>query len=263
MRVIKAKNFAKKTMFVLIVVFSINIQAQEKPTDFLKDYFLVGAFGQYTNNLKGNVVKEDPTVNFEVASYITPQFGVVVNVYQTQHFNFKTGLIIKPKVDKFNYNFTKEQTGADHDVSYWASSSGDDNMWSVPLIAEYIVPISKRVKWMIAPSFTMSFYQFFGGYGIEGFGPPPTAKITETDDDRSEQWFHTSAEISTGFYFLFKHFMLQPEFRYSKSFNTLKSGSYVTENYRTEPSSSTGTFTQSGDYWGVSLTVYIKKKRKK
>ncbi len=255
-------NFKTAISLVLIVVFYTKLQAQEKPTDFLKDYFLVGAFGQFTNNLKGDVVKEDSSVNYDVASYISAQFGIVVNIYQTTHFNFKTGLIIKPKVDKNNYHFTKEQTGADHDVSYWASSSGDDNMWSIPLIAEYIVPISKRVKWMVAPSLTLSLYRDWGGYGIEGFGPPPTAKITDTNDDRSSQWFHTSAEISTGFYFLFKHFMLQPEFRYSKSFNTLKSGSYVTENYRTEPNSSTGTFTQSGDYWGVSLTVYIKKKRK-
>ena len=140
--------------------------------------------------------------------------------------------------------------------------SGDDTVWSLPLIAEYIVPISKRIKWMVAPSFTLSIYRYFGGSGVSGRGPTPPATIFISYDNRSEQWFHTSAEISTGFYFLFKHFMLQPEIRYSKSFNTLKSGSYVTENYKTDPSSSTGTFTQSGDYWGVSLTVYIKKKRK-
>ena len=51
--------------------------------------------------------------------------------------------------------------------------------------------------------------------------------------------------------------MLQPEIRYSKSFNTIKSGSFTTENYLTKPHSSKGTFKTSGDYWGVSLSVYI------
>ena len=56
--------------------------------------------------------------------------------------------------------------------------------------------------------------------------------------------------------------MLQPEIRYSKSFNTIKSGSFTTENYLTKPHSSKGTFKTSGDYWGVSLSVYIKKRGK-
>ncbi|MDC9723866.1 MAG: hypothetical protein PSN34_13990 [Urechidicola sp.] len=255
-------NFKTAISLVFIVVFFTELHAQEKPTDFLKEYFLVGAFGQFTRNLEGEVIKEDPTINYHLATYSSVQFGLVVNVYQTQYFNFKTGIIVKPKKEREEFNFTKEQTGSEFEYSYWTELSGDDTMWSVPLIAEYIVPLSKRIKWMVAPSLTLSFYQDFGGYGIHSRGPTPPATILTFNDDRSEQWFHTSAEISTGFYFLFKHFMLQPEIRYSKSFSTLKSGSYVTENYRTEPNSSTGTFTQSGDYWGVSLTVYIKKKRK-
>ena len=253
----------KTTMsLVLIVVFSIPGMAQESATNFFKDYYAIGAFIQYTNNSKGTVVKEDPTVNYALPSYITAQYGFVVSIHQTKHWNFKTGLIIKPKVLKESLNFTKEQTGANFDFGFTSILSGDDNMWSVPLIAEYIVPISNKVKWVIAPSFTISIYKDFGGSGENSFGSSPAAKMIFINDNRSKKWFHTSAELSTGFYFVFKHFMLQPEIRYSKSFNTLKSGSYTTENYRTNPSSSTGTFKQSGDYWGFSLSIYIKKKRR-
>ena len=69
-----------------------------------------------------------------------------------------------------------------------------------------------------------------------------------------------STEISTGFYVLFKHFMLQPEFRYSKSFRNTFSGTYIVENFKTEPNNFKGSFSQSGDYWGVSLSIYIKKR---
>lgn len=250
-------NYLKTTMSILlIVVFSTTGTAQENATDFLKEYYPIGVFGQYTNNSKGTVVKEDLTVNYDLLSYVTAQYGFVYNVYQTKRWNFKTGIILKPKMEKVGLHFTKEQTGRDFDFRYTATVSGDDKMWSFPLIAEYIVPLSDKVKWVIAPSFTISIYKDFGGNGLNA----RTAKIWHINDDRSDVPLHTSAEISTGFYFSFKHIMLQPEIRYSKSFNTLKSGNYTTENYLTTPNSSTGTFKQSGDYWGFSLTVYIKKK---
>ncbi|MCF6279184.1 MAG: hypothetical protein L3J14_02435 [Flavobacteriaceae bacterium] len=253
-------NFKMTMSVMLIVVFSTTGIAQENATDFLKDYYPIGAFIQYTNNSKGTVVKEDPTVNYGLPSYVTAQYGFVYNIYQTKRWNFKTGLILKPKALKESLNFTIEQTDANFDFPITTVLSGDDKMWSFPLIAEYIVPISNKVKWIIAPSFTISIYKDFGGSGLNSRGPSPAARMIFVNDDRSDKPLHTSAELSTGFYFPLKHIMLQPEIRYSKSFNTLKSGSYTTENYRTTPNSSTGTFKQSGDYWGFSLTVYIKKK---
>jgi hypothetical protein len=53
--------------------------------------------------------------------------------------------------------------------------------------------------------------------------------------------------------------MLQPEFRYSKSFRDVFTGHYTVENFKTEPHNSKGTFKQSGDYWGFSLSIYLKK----
>ncbi len=253
-------NQFKTTMSILlIVVLTTTIHAQENATDFLKDYYPVGAFVQYTNNAKGEVVKEDPTVNYDLLSYVSAQYGIAFNVLQSKKWNFKIGLVLKDKKEKVAFNFTQEQTGGNVNYIYTETVSGDDTMWSFPLIAEYIVPISNKVKWIIAPNFTVSYYKDFGGYGLNS---REGTRIWNFIDNRSKKWFHSSAEISTGFYFLFKHIMLQPEIRYSKSFNTLKSGSYTTENYRTNPSSSTGTFTQNGDYWGFSLTIYVKKKGK-
>lgn len=248
------------TMSIMLIVVSSTVTAQENTTDFFNDYYKVGAFVQLTENARATVVKEDPTVNYRQPPYLTAQFGFVVNVYQMNRWNFKTGLIIKPKMLKESYNFTQEQTGSNRDYIYHTYLSGDDNMWSFPLIAEYILPISEKVKWVIAPSVSLSIYKDFGGSGIHSRGPSPPATINTVNDDRSNKPLHTSAEISTGFYLLFKHFMLQPEIRYSKSFNPIKSGSYTTENYRTNPSSSSGTFKQSGDYIGFSLSIYVKKK---
>ncbi len=256
------KNSILKTAMslVLIVVFNSKTTAQEKmsATGFLKDYYRISGFSQYTNNRAGTVVKEDPTVNYDILSNITPQLGLLINVYQTNHWNFKTGIVLKPQILKEGYIFTREQTGLDIDFSYSTELSGDDTIWSLPLVAEYIVPLNNRIKWMLAPSFTISNYRDFGGSGLNA----RRARILSIMDDRSSKPLHTSAELSTGFYVLFKYFMLQPEFRYSKSFNTIKSGSFTTENFLTVPDGSTGSYKISGDYWGVSLNIYIKKLRK-
>jgi len=260
---VKNKNIKTAMSIILIVVFTTQLKAQEKPTSFLKKYYSMHAFVQYTNNIKGVVIKQDPSVNYDILSYITPQFGVLFNVFQTNNFNFKVGIVLKNKMLVEGFNFTQAQTNSSYgDFSYITELGGDDNMWSFPFIVEYIYPINKRIKWMVAPSITVSSYRDYGGYGLSAFGPIPRAALYTTKDNRGDKPIHSSAEISTGFYLLFKHFMLQPEFRYSKSFTTLKSGSYVTDNYRTGANNTTGTYTLSGDYWGFSLSIYVKKKNR-
>ncbi len=245
---------------VLIVVFTQETIGQEKATNFLKDYYPIAAFGQYTKNKAGTVIKEDPTVNYEILSNVTAHYGITYNVYQTNHWNFKTGIIIKPQTLSEGFNFTKEQTGLDFNYAFPTRfSCSPCYILSVPLIAEYIIPINHRFKWVIAPSFTISYYRDFISKGLHIIS---SVSFITNDDDRTSKPLHTSAELSTGFYILFKHFMLQPEFRYSKSFNTIKSGSFTTENYLTEPHSSKGSYKISGDYWGISLSVYIKKRGK-
>jgi len=209
-------------------------------------------------NAKGVVVQEDPSVNYDLIKYPTAHFGILYNIYQYKNWNFKSGMIFKPKAERKLLNFTKKQTGLNSDIKYQFTSSGGDFMTSVPLVAEYIVPISNSIKFSIAPSFSLSWYNDHGG----GSGHVRNgAAIYAFDDDNSDKPFHASAEISAGFYFLFKHFMLHPEFRYSKSFKDIKTGYYITENYLTEPHSSKGTYKQTGDYWGLSLSLYLKKKK--
>ena len=99
--------------------------------------------------------------------------------------------------------FTKEQTSGNLDYIYEEFVSGDDTMCLFPLITEYIVPLSDKVKWIIAPSFTLSIYKDFGGEGT---------RIIHINDDKSNKPLHTSTELSTGFYFPFKHFMLQQKY---------------------------------------------------
>ncbi len=249
---------------LLITVFFQKSMAQDNTLDFLNDYYCIGAFAQYTVDRAGVVYKQDPNLNYDLLEFSVPQLGIVINrVYQYKNFNFKTGLILKYKLIKEHLLFTKEQTGLEYDSELLSSLSSDDKIISIPLISEYVIPLSHRIKWVIGSSFSIGYYrgQEGGSVHIRGVHQNRTSLYIYYDGYDKNPLF-TSAEISTGFYFLFKHFMLQPEIRYSKSFRDVLTGHYVTENFVTEPHNSSGTFKQSGDYWGISLSVYIKKRGK-
>ncbi|HFS67712.1 MAG TPA: hypothetical protein ENK67_05815 [Flavobacteriia bacterium] len=250
--------------FVLTTVTLQQIKAQDKPLAFLKDYYRTAVFAEYAKNYSGQVFKEDNSINYDILDFVTPNLGVTINIYQYKNWNFKTGFVLKYKLLRQKQNLTKEQTGRPYDYKLLTTLSSDDRMNAVPLIAEYILPISKRTKWLISGSFTFAYYrgQEGGGVTIMGVNSPNPITFLKYYDGYEKNPLFTSAEISTGFYFLFKHFMLLPEIRYSKSFRDVFTGHYTIENLVTEPHNSSGTFKQSGDYWGISLSIYIKKRGK-
>ena len=248
---------------VLSGFFNLKVQAQT--ANFLKDYYGTAAFSQFTVDKAGVVYNDDGVKpNFILESFIVPQLGVTFNVYQYKNWNFKTGFILKYKITSEKYSFLKEQTGRPYDYKFQVWFDSGSKMNAIPLIAEYILPISSKTKWLISGSFTFAYYRGQEGYDetILGKNDPNPKTLMIYYDGYDKNPLFTSAEISTGFYFLFKHFMLQPEIRYSKSFRDVLTGYYVSENFLTEPHNSGGTFKQSGDYWGISLSVYIKKRGK-
>jgi len=248
----------KTVMSILLVTVSTQVRSQNSNL-FLQNYYKLGFFGQSGIDSKGVVKKEDSSVGYDLLKYKSYQFGLLYNIYQEKKWNFKTGFILKFKSTKEHLYFKKEQTGYNRDISFIQSTYSSSRMYSVPLITEYIIPLSNRIKWEISPSLTFSYYTGQEGDGGNFIG---SAKIYEFYDGYKKNPLFLSAEISTGFYILFKHFMLQPELRYSKSFRPILTGYYETEGFLTEPHSSKGTFEQSGDYWGLSLSVYLKKKKK-
>lgn len=250
--------FSKTAMsLLLIVVFTNVLYAQKNTTSFLKDYFLLGTFTQYTNNFNYDLYLEDPTVNLEYLPYNSLQFGVVVNVYQTKKFNFKTGFIFKPRFNKKRIIFTSQQTNLPYDATIITIGSSGLKLKEIPLIAEYIVPISNKIKWYIAPGFSINWMKDYGGGEgniLNGAG------VFVTYDDLSDNIFFFDFNLGTGFYFLLKPFLLQIGFRYSKSLTPVEKGDILIDNFQTVPHSSTGTMKESGDYYGIYLSIFIKRR---
>ena len=251
----------KTAMSILLIVVFCNKAKAQANNSFLKDYYRFGIFGQYTVEKAGVVYKEDPNVNFDLKKYVVQQTGIIFNAYQHKNWLLKTGIILKHKMTHEKYIFTRAQIDRAYPVVRGFTFDVGARMYAIPIIAEYIVPITKRIKWEIAPSFSLAYFTGQEGSTLFSFNidrpNPPTMEVLF--DGYYKNPLFSSAEISTGFYVLFKYFMLQPEFRYSKSFRDVLTGYYTVKDFKTEPHNSKGTFKQSGDYWGFSLSIYVKK----
>jgi len=253
----------KNIILLLILNFGATLYSQENTTQFLNQYKKWSVFWQYTLNKAGTVKKQDNSVQFSVPLYVNKRFGILYNVYKTNQLNFKAGVLYEIKSNVTNIIFTKEQTGWYKDFEYpIILYDNETKMWSIPLIVEYIKPLSKNIKWVIGTNITISYYTSFFGNVEVPFEYDSTKSILITYNNLSKNPIHTSGEISAGFYFLLKPLLLQTELRYSKSFSTLKSGSYLTKNFINSANNTTGTYKQSGDYFAFSLTVTFRKKKK-
>ncbi|HHC79493.1 MAG TPA: hypothetical protein ENK46_06395 [Flavobacteriia bacterium] len=80
--------------------------------------------------------------------------------------------------------------------------------------------------------------------------------------ETQEKQFQASINLSVGIYFIFKKYMLQTNIVYNKTFKNLLVGEYQFGNLLvSEPTR--GNYIVSGDFIGLSTTIYFKKRTKK
>ncbi len=251
--------FSKTAMSILLIVVCMNDGfGQDNELDFFDNYIRTGAFVQYTHNFNYDLYLEDPSVNIELLPYKTATYGFLINIYQTHHFNFKTGLIFKPLMVRNKILFTSSQTGLEFDLLLLYGADAGKKLFGVPVLAEYLTPLSNKIIWSISSGVTVN---WLGNYKMGVTNIRNDAKIDLEINYKNK--ITLDGQLATGFYFLFKPFMFHLEFRYSKSFTPIVKGKIFIENFQTIPHNSLGRFNQSGDYYGVSLSIFLKKGKKK
>ncbi len=82
--------------------------------------------------------------------------------------------------------------------------------------------------------------------------------VKTTDND----FFQTSLQMGAGVYFLFDKMMVHTNILYNKSFKDLFQGEFQF-GYLDVSKPTRGYYTVSGDYLGLSATIYLKKRVKK
>lgn len=257
---IKLNLQIRTVSLVLTVFFGLSICAQEA-TSFLKDYYLIGIQGNYLRFKEGQTKSvEDPIIAYNIDEVNGALYGVIVNVWNKNHWNFKTGLLLKYSEIAESYFFPKEQTGLTYDFALRTRFGTESHIKSIPLYAEYIVSVSKTIKPYLVAGPTFGYLKEYGGGGYHKHG---TSELEIVFDDNLDNPFYMNFEVGAGIYFLLKHHMMQLQFTYSKSLTNILEGNYTVSNIIGQDyTSTTGTLSQSGDYWAVGLSFYIKKRGK-
>lgn len=254
-------NFIKTVISVLLITvfWMVSLKAQTAKQLFENNHKwginvqLNNYFG--SNNYKAN----SNNYYFKINSSYVPAVGVRYNFLQTKNWNFNAG---------FQVNFFGDRdeefiaaTEITLNGGWWGSgSSGLEAILYVPITAEYIFPTKQKVNYSLGAGLGMSYYQY--NEGLSGYLEIGHIPISSEDYIGNGNYF-TSGHIMASMYFKSKGGTLfQASLTYKKSFKDFRKGEYSFTNLQQSPDI-TQKFSQSGDFIGLSLTTYFKKKSNK
>ncbi len=217
---------------------------------------------------KGKTTKNYGTTNLNTKSMYSFQAGVERYFWNTKKWSANVGL--KIGLAPFsNHYFHLKSEDTPSDFSNYDGSS--DVGFSQPYI---IVPINIEYKKKIADK---KYFNLNLGVninvGISSRDDSVTRFISELPNDVTEireifayylltpEGAQYSATFSTGVYFVLKKCLVKTNILYNKNFKNLWEGEYQFGNlFVSEPTR--GDYTVSGDYIGLSTTIFFKKRTK-
>ena len=238
---------------IMLLSVILTTKAQNK-TAFVDNYTFFGVHGSFNEYKKGNTnyhVNDSPVTVYhdKVPSY---SVGVTFQVYKTDKFLFQTGFNSRHIYEGPNYYIDKSQTDSNRPDVYQITSDFGDNIYNVPLRAEYLF----YKKWMLFSSIIPGYYKEYGGWGYHRIDDIEIYEGYPASND----WFHLNTEIGLGVYIPGKYVLIQPYIYYNKNYTELREGSLkitgIKERSYTEIN---GSFSQSGDHIGFGLNFYPKK----
>jgi len=265
----KEKEKVRKALFLLAtVIFYLPLVAQENSESIIDEYDI---FYDYTHwgfsvmpvIYKGPQFSENGTAKIKIVNNVpTIQFAFRYHFNHAKALSFNTGLIYTwtPRI-KYTFNLREDDVFKKED-SFFKNDVFSDSYFLIPLNFEYKLRVDKNlylnVNWGIAGAMRGGFSASdkhkiivdFQEESIEVFGFNYKSKD-----------FYFNAQMSTGLYIVFDKVMLRTNLLYNKSFSDIMIGEYSFRGLRISPSEK-GKFSFSGDYFGISTTVYFKRKTK-
>lgn len=256
----KNKRFA--TMgFLLIVVFLVEMSysQNQKAEDLFSDYHKWGVFGQLNNFEEAEV---SPTNNvsltYELFATKRAAIGINYNFYQKNNWNFKVSLSLQWLGNEGGYTILEPENPTSNNIGLFYQTE-NDKLAYLQTSAEYILYSRGRFGFSVDGGFGLTFYEFLGDEAFET--QVNGEKLFSFEYASSEKPLYLSGNIQGNIYYKSKHFLLQTSLTYKKSFKSFRTGSYEFTNLELSPDVS-GSINQSGDYFGLGLTIYFKKKAK-
>ncbi|MCF6214473.1 MAG: hypothetical protein L3J45_10670 [Flavobacteriaceae bacterium] len=254
----KTNNLKTAISLLLIVVFySPNLRAQSAK-ELFNNYHKWGITGQNNIFSAADVTPtNNSNFNYNILKSKRFAFGFEYNFYQYKNWNFKTGVQLQWFGNAENLFISQKETVLSFDINSWSRIT-DDLIVYLPVTAEYVFLKKGNVNFSLGAGLALSYYRETIGGSFFNIDNQP---IFNADTNNNSKPFYTSGHIEASIYFKRKRFMLQTSIIYNKSYKTYRAGLYEFSNLQVSPNTK-GLIIQSGDYIGVSLTIYFKKKNK-
>jgi hypothetical protein len=256
---VKKTNILKTVMsLLLIAVFSSNIINAQSAKDLFNNYHKWGITAQYNIFSEANVTPtNNSNLNYSNLKSKLYAFGVEYNFYQYKSWNFKTGVQLQWFGDADKLFISQKETVLNFDIDEWSRSNHDLILY-LPISTEYVFFKKRVINFSLGGGLALSYYRETNS---GRFFDIDNAPIFNADTNNSTNPFYTSGHIEASVYLKRKSFMLQVSIIFNKSYKSYRTGLYEFSNLQESPNTK-GLIIQSGDFTGVSLTVYFKKKNK-
>ena len=255
----KLNNLKTVMSSMLIVVFcTVSLKAQNAKKLF-KNNYKWGINMQLNNYFGSNNYKaHKDSYYYKITTSYVPAIGLRYNFLQIKNWNFNAGLQVNFFGDRDEeYIAPKELPNIGG--SWGVVSSELSSILYIPITAEYIFSTERKITYSLGAGFGMSYYQYNeDASGTFDVNYIPISRINYIGNGN----YFASGHIKASMYFKTKGgTMFQTSINYKKSFKNYREGEYSVTNLAESPDN-TQKFSQSGDYLGLSLAVYLKKKNK-
>ena len=261
---IKKLNAKKIITLNFFFLFFLNSFSQEAEKIYHEEYSKLSFVFQPSILKKSDAWNSDgstyPSMKF--TNDFSYQFGFYYNFAQSGNFNFKTGLIAKEFIPKFNLNISDSDIGNGQENLLTQFDPYNQFIISIPIKSEYFLKLNKKVNLTFGAGFNLNL--------ITGTNEEVLTSISVGDSNGNYKEIYTaksngqnsinfSYELSFGANYKTKPALIDLSFFINNSFGP----DYVTGQYQifnlNQSQDKMGFFIIRNNFYGLSLNVSPKK----
>jgi len=256
-------------MSILLVIVSFNGMSQNNS----KEFEVFNNYGKWGYSLtpilynKASITKDFGETILENKATLSFEIGVNYHFWRAKRWSLNTGINLNLlPAQNASFSLRKEDVHDSFNGFQEKVKSYGHLNFSFPINAEFKMPINNNKFFNINTG--VSFYYMLTRRRNESIISLVNTGINETREVfgiyqvTQDNKLQISAIFSAGLYIILKNYMIQTNLVYNKSFQNLWEGEYQFGNLLvSEPTR--GNYTVSGDFIGISTTVYFKKRQKR
>jgi hypothetical protein len=257
---------SKRVAIVLVAtLFSAFCFAQEAENIFKKQYSKLSFVFQpsilQNSEASNNDGSTYPSMEFE--KDFSFQFGVYYNFAQAGNFNFKTGLIAKEFVPKFELNISDEDIGNGLNNHLSGFDPYSQFILSIPIKIDYYLPLSTKTNIVFSTGLNFNYITGLNEETITsvsiGYADGGSSKDIFSTYSAGSNNLNLSYELSLGLNYKTNFALFDLSFYVNNTITTdYVYGNYDIYNLTVSPDKS-GTFVLKSNFYGLSLNVAPKK----